>query len=67
MNENNYEYVIVNLTIQLEKKLKAKYGNGIQLLDMIDSAYNDSIINDLAKISGVNTINIIASNTDTMG
>ena len=49
LNENNYEYVIVNLTIQLEKKLKAKYGNGIQLLDMIDSAYNDSIINDLER------------------
>lgn len=40
------EYVVVNLAIQLEKKLKAKYGNGIQLLDMIDKAFNDGLISD---------------------
>lgn len=52
-------------------KCKGKYvsKDGIELVYDIrfKKKVNDSIINDLAKISGVNTINIIASNTDTMG
>lgn len=47
IDEGRYEYVIVNLTIQLEKKLKAKYGKGVQLLDMIDLAFKDNIITEL--------------------
>ena len=43
------EYVVVNLAIQLEKKLKAKYGNGIQLLDLIDIAYNNNIISNAER------------------
>lgn len=47
INEGRYEYAIVNLTIQLEKKLKAKYGKGAQLLDMIDLAFKDNAITEL--------------------
>ena len=52
-------------------KCKGKYvsKDGIELVYDVrfKNKVNDSIINDLAKISGVDTINIVASNTDTMG
>lgn len=32
-----------------------------------DSKISDDIIVSLSKVSGVNTINIVSSNTDTMG
>ena len=49
LNDGRLEYVIVNLTIQLEKKLKAKFGNGIQLLDMIDKAFEQELISDMER------------------
>ena len=71
---NNFEISEVNQkitkTIPLNK-CRGKYvsKNGIELVYDIrfKKKVNDSIINDLAKVSGVDTINIVASNTDTMG
>ena len=52
-------------------KCRGKYvsKDGIELVYDIrfKKKVNDNIITDLAKISGVDTINIVASNTDTMG
>ena len=52
-------------------KCRGKYVSktGIELVYDVrfKKKVNDSIINDLAKISGVDTINIVASNIDTMG
>ena len=60
----------ITKTIPLNK-CRGKYvsKNGIELVYDIrfKKKVNDSIINDLAKVSGVDTINIVASNTDTMG
>lgn len=47
LEKGRLEYVIVNLTVQLEKKLKAKLGNGIQLLEMIDMAHNNGTLTDV--------------------
>ena len=47
LKKGNIEDVIVNLTIQLEKRLKDRYGKEMQLLDMIDAAFNDSLITEL--------------------
>ena len=71
---NNFDISEVNQkitkTIPLNK-CRGKYvsKNGIELVYDIrfKKKVNDSIINDLAKVSGVDTINIVASNTDTMG
>ena len=61
----------------LDKKLKdyickGKYisVNGMEIIYDIkikDSKISDDIIVSLSKVSGVNTINIVSSNTDTMG
>ena len=61
----------------LDKKLKdyickGKYisVNGMETIYDVkikDSKISDDIIVSLAKVSGVNTINIVSSNTDTMG
>ena len=61
----------------LDKKLKdyickGKYisVNGMEIIYDVkikDSKISDDIIVSLSKVSGVNTINIISSNTDTMG
>lgn len=52
-------------------KCRGKYVSktGIELIYDVrfKKKINDSIINDIAGISGVDTINIVASNTDTMG
>ena len=71
---NSFDISEVNQRINKSipyNKCKGKYvsKDGIELVYDIrfKKKVNDSIINDLAKISGVNTINIIASNTDTMG
>lgn len=47
LKAKRYEYVIVNLTIILEKKLKSRYGSGIQLIDMINMAAKESRISPL--------------------
>ena len=71
---NNFDISDVNQKINKSikyNKCKGKYvsKNGIELVYDVrfKKKVNDSIINDLAKISGVDTINIVASNTDTMG
>ena len=61
----------------LDKKLKdyickGKYisVNGMEIIYDVkikDSKISDDIIVSLSKVSGVNTINIVSSNTDTMG
>ena len=61
----------------LDKKLKdyickGKYisVNGMEIIYDVkikDSKISDNIIVSLSKVSGVNTINIVSSNTDTMG
>lgn len=61
----------------LDKKLKdyickGKYisVNGMEIIYDVkikDSKISDDIIASLSKVSGVNTINIVSSNTDTMG
>ena len=47
LKKGEIEHVIVNLAFQLEQKLKVKYGKAMQLLDMINAAHNDGLINDL--------------------
>ena len=71
---NNFDISEVNQKITKSiplNKCRGKYvsKNGIELVYDIrfKKKMNDSIINDLAKVSGVDTINIVASNTDTMG
>lgn len=47
LNEGNLEYVIVNLTIVLERKLKDKFAEqNMDLIDMIDKVHNMNIISD---------------------
>ena len=47
LSEGKLEYVIVNLTIVLEQKLKAKLSEqNMDLIDMIDKIYSMQIIND---------------------
>ena len=46
LDKGELEFVIVNLSRELEKKLKVRYGN-LPLLDMINMAFRDGLINDL--------------------
>ena len=71
---NNFDLSEVNQKINKSiqyNKCRGKYvsKDGIELVYDVrfKKKINDSIINDLASISGVDTINIVASNTDTMG
>ena len=45
LDEGKIEHVIVNLSFQLEQKLKVKYGN-LPLLNMINMAYKEEMISD---------------------
>ena len=71
---NNFDIAEINQKINKSiqyNKCRGKYvsKDGIELVYDVrfKKKINDSIINDLASISGVDTINIVASNTDTMG
>lgn len=68
VNINEVESVIKNNILNYQCKGKYLHNSSLELIyDIKIDKNQNKIINELSCVNGVNTVNIVASNTDTMG
>lgn len=68
VNINEVESVIKNNILNYQCKGKYLHNSSLELIyDIKIDKNQNKIINELSCVNGINTVNIVASNTDTMG